>query len=179
MSSSSRQFLVILAVGLVVTIGFAVWFRGVIRPPEAGLEVGKELPPIRAAGWINGPPPTADELRGRVIVLDAWATWCGVCRQQAPEHVELYHKYRDQGVVFLGLTDEGEDQLPAIQEFIETTGIPWPNGYGAAETIEQLGAAHWRPGVWVIGTDGRVLWNYGRSEPLEDALRRALDEQGR
>ncbi|MFQ5732246.1 MAG: TlpA family protein disulfide reductase [Planctomycetaceae bacterium] len=44
-------------------------------PDTAGLEVGKTAPKIEAAGWLNGKPPTEEELRGKVVVVDAWASW--------------------------------------------------------------------------------------------------------
>ena len=168
----ARDFWIVLAVAAVVTVGFAVWLRSVARLPDGGLRPGEQLPPIEAAGWINGQPP--DDLRGRVVVVDAWATWCGVCYQQAPEMIRLWEKFRDEGVVFIGLTDEGGADLPSVEQFVDETGIAWPNGYGAVGTIGQLGAAERRPGIWVADRTGRIVWNYGSPEPLEDAIERAL-----
>lgn len=171
----ARNFWIVLAVAVAVTVGFAVWLRSVVQLPAGGLKPGEQLPPIRAAGWINGRPP--ENLEGRVVVVDAWATWCGVCYQQAPEMIRLWERFHEEGVVFIGLTDDGEADLPYVQQFVDETGMPWPNGYGAVETIRELGAAEQRPGIWVADPTGRIVWNYGSPEPLEEAIERALAER--
>jgi len=48
---------------------------GIRSKQSGGLEVGKEAPPIEAAGWLNGEPPTAENLKGKVVVVDVWASW--------------------------------------------------------------------------------------------------------
>src|SRR6056297_3351124 len=61
---------------------------------RGGLAVGKPAPEIQAAGWVNGSPP--DVLSGKVIVVDAWATWCLPCKKKAPDLVETYQKFADR-----------------------------------------------------------------------------------
>ena len=170
----ARNFWILLISAVAVTVGFAIWMRSIVRLPDGGLEPGERLPPIRAAGWLNGEPPA--RLEGRVVVVEAWATWCGVCYRDAPEMIRIWERYRDQGVVFIGLTDEGEQELPHIREFLEQTGIPWPNGYGAGDTLQRLGAEG-RPAIWVADPQGRIVWNYGSPEPLDEAIERALSRR--
>jgi len=130
-------------------------------------------PPIVVAGWLNGPGPTADELRGKVIVLDAWAYWCGPCRASAPELVKLYERYRDQGVVFLGLTAGGEDVDDRNRDFLNDTNITWPNGYGATDTLVALDNES-IPERWVIDRNNNIIWFETSNEPIEAAIDRAL-----
>jgi thiol-disulfide isomerase/thioredoxin len=140
------------------------------RPKMGGVAPGEAAPEIRAEGWINGEPP---QLAGRVVLLDLWASWCGPCRQKAPEFVELHRKYADKGVVFIGLSVEDKESLPQMEEFVKSAGITWPNGYQAEETISQL-HIEVIPRAWIIGGDGKVLWNEDSEEPLEKAIERAL-----
>ena len=81
--------------------------------------------------------------------------------------------YIDRGVVFIGLTDEGEAFKTKSEEFLQRNGVPWPSGYGAAETFAALGVRQY-PTVFVIGADGKIAWNDEQETPLEDAIDAAL-----
>ncbi|MCG6156238.1 TlpA family protein disulfide reductase [Rubinisphaera margarita] len=164
-----------LAILAVVAAGaFFVWSmqRGV-GPRVGGLAVGEEAPEISAQGWVNGKPP--EDLRGKVVVVDEWATWCLPCRKEAPHLVQTYNEFKDRDdVVFIGLTSESPDSLPAIEKFLEETGITWPNGFGAMETLMAF-KAEYIPRAWVISREGRVVWNYDSRGEMSDAIRAALE----
>lgn len=180
--SMKKDFLLALALVVAGTILFSVLFGIRLQgPPQAEnnnraqLKVGDLAPPIQAAGWVNGNPDLEQDLKGKVIVVDAWATWCWPCRQQAPHIVKTYQKFKDQNVAFIGLTSDGEDLLPEIRQWLKETGITWPNGYGAIESLIAF-KADTIPQVWVIGADGRVVWNVDSesNESLEEGISRAL-----
>jgi thiol-disulfide isomerase/thioredoxin len=163
----------VVAAAATVSAGILLYAR--YRPQEAlnGLGPGAAAPAIAAQGWINGPAPAAEDLAGQVLVIDAWATWCGPCRDKAPELVALQKRYAGQGVVFIGLTDESPESLPAIEEFLSDTGITWANGFGAVETLDAF-QHRGIPSIWVVGRDGVIVWNGDSSGDLEDAVERAL-----
>lgn len=137
------------------------------------LAVGAPAPEISAEGWLNGPGPDATQLKGKVVVIDAWASWCGPCRSAAPHLVEVHKKFKDSGVVFIGLTNEDESRLDEMKDFLQGPGITWPNGYGAGPTLGKLGMTY-IPSLWVIGTDGKIVWNTEAEGELEDGISRAL-----
>jgi peroxiredoxin len=148
----------------------------IIRPPaRGGLRPGETAPPITAAGWLNGEPPTAADVSGKVIVVDAWFAACPPCLRKAPELVELYQRFHDRGVVFIGLTPDSERDLPNVRRFLEKTGIPWPNGYGAVKTLEKfMTDGGYFPSTWVIGADGKVAWNEDSPGQLAEGIEQAL-----
>lgn len=145
-----------------------------VKPdPMGGLTPGETAPPIEAEGWLNGEPPSAAELAGKVVVVDAWAHWCVPCRDAAPHLVSAYETYKDRGVVFIGLTTEGADAMERSKAFLKATGITWPNGYGARETLAQFQTVG-VPSIWIIGRDGKVAWNRDSPGDLEAGIKRAL-----
>jgi thiol-disulfide isomerase/thioredoxin len=66
--------------------------------------IGKEAPPITAEAWVNGPALSESDLKGKVVLLDFWAVWCGPCIATFPHLIEWNEKYADKGLVIVGLT---------------------------------------------------------------------------
>ncbi|GAB4147544.1 MAG: hypothetical protein Tsb009_20810 [Planctomycetaceae bacterium] len=87
--------------------------------------------------------------------------------------MKVHKKFESRGVVFLGMTSQTAKELPEINQFLESANITWPNVYGAAKTMQAFQVDR-IPAVWVIGTDGKVAWNSGSEESLEEALEKAL-----
>ena len=85
----------------------------------------------------------------------------------------MHKKYHDRGVVFIGLTDIGEDKLPESRAFLENTGVTWLNGYGAVDTLIAFEFVGY-PSMWVIGADGKIVWNIDSPGTLEDGIEEAL-----
>lgn len=163
---------------LVLVVGAAVLFfllmrAGLLNPNAARITTHGKIPPITAQGWLNTESATGPDLKGKVYLVEAWATWCVPCRLKAPEMVRLYEKYKPRGVEFVGLTAEDASELPAIQQFLSSTGITWPNGYGATDTLAALDAQY-IPAIWIVGADGTIVWNHDRAVSMEAALDYAL-----
>jgi thiol-disulfide isomerase/thioredoxin len=180
-SSGSGSWYYLFVFSIPVLVVLALVAMGLIssnfgpRPMSGmgGLAPGGTLPAIQADGWVNGAPPADAELKGKVVVIEAWATWCGPCREQAPHMVQLYRDYKDRGVVFIGLTSEGSEDVRKIQRFVEHFEIDWPNGYGAEKLLRQIGA-NYIPRVWVVGPDGKVVWNTDSEGTPIDGIEQAL-----
>jgi hypothetical protein len=90
-----------------------------------------------------------------------------------PEMVSAYDKYKDRGVRFIGLTAEGAETLTETKAIVEKAKLPYPNGYGAADTVDAL-RVEMIPSVFVIGRDGRIIWHTDRPGTVEEAIESAL-----
>lgn len=75
-----------------------------------GMEAGYEAPGFRLKD-LDGETVSLEALRGRIVVVDFWATWCGPCLMSIPELVELQEKYRDKGVTILGISVDQPENI--------------------------------------------------------------------
>lgn len=105
---------------------------------------------------MNGTVVRLADYRGRPIVLNFWATWCGPCRLEIPALVELMNKYRDQNLAVLGVS---VDDAPAdLQRFAEEYHMNYPVlvGRGQDEFQAAYDAAVAIPVTWFIRADGTI-----------------------
>ncbi len=140
---------------------------------------GMPMPALMAEGWLNG-SVSRENLVGKVVVIDCWATWCPPCRAAMPELAKLYAKYQPLGVEFLGLTSETERDRAAIEKFIGSIdGFDWPVGYGTMPMQDMLGIQV-LPTVIVFGPEGVAVWSnsqlYGIEAVIEQELAKVKDE---
>ena len=93
------------------------------RPPgSAALAVGDPAPALRVEHWVNGEPVPRLE-RGKVYVLDFWATWCGPCIQAMPHLAELAKRHEAAGLVVIPVTTvTGSNSRAAIDKYIAANG---------------------------------------------------------
>jgi peroxiredoxin len=95
---------------------------------------------------------TLNQLKGNVIIIDFWATWCRPCILSIPIFNELYEKYKDKGVLILGI---GLDEERAIRQFVERHKISYPVLIGTSEVSRKYGIRA-IPTTYVIDKKGKV-----------------------
>jgi thiol-disulfide isomerase/thioredoxin len=167
----------LLAAGSAITLGCIT--EEPINPAggeaSPNLFVYRQMPPLVADGWLNG-ALTEQDLRGHVQVVDCFASWCGPCAAEAPALVQLYLKYRYNGVRFWGMTREGEAKIDAVMQFVQRHSTNWPIAYGAGPMLQFLEVSL-IPRVFVVGKDGVIRWDsQQRAGSLERAIRDAMLE---
>jgi thiol-disulfide isomerase/thioredoxin len=169
-----------IGLALIVAAAPLLWKAGALDESRAGLKIGQAIPEITGVeGWENGDGPTADDLHGKVVFVNAWFLNCPYCHEGTPALVKLYDEYHDQGVVFVGMTSDDEESVKNVRKFLDKYKVEWPNAYGATEALLKFEAEYF-PGYWLIGRDGKVVWNkalQGRV-PIGDAIEKALAATG-
>jgi thiol-disulfide isomerase/thioredoxin len=111
---------------------------------------------------IGGSSVSMHGLKGKVVVVDFWATWCGPCVGEMPKMKELYSKYRDQGVEFIGVSlDESKEEggLDKLKAFVKENGIKWPQFYqgkGWHGDFSSSWGINSIPCVFVVDADGKL-----------------------
>lgn len=115
-------------------------------------------------------------LRGRVVVLNFWASWCGPCKDEAPILQAAYERWRGRGVTFVGI--DVKDFRRDAREFIARYGITYPNVYdGKGSLIGRYGVTGY-PETYFLDAQGRVRYRIvgpvEGAEDVDDGIRRAL-----
>ena len=152
-----------------VTLAAAVSLAYAIDVQAGGSDLlGKQPPEIKAAGFINADtPPTLAALKGKVAVVEFWATWCPPCRKSIPDLIKLQTAKAKEGLVIVGLSNEEKEK---VEEFAKKIGMTYIVGYGS-ESGNDYGADT-IPRAFVVGKDGMVAWT---GNPLEKAFESAVE----
>ncbi len=134
--------------------------------------VGDEAPPLHASKWLNwqGDAPSLESLKGRVVLLEFWGTWCGPCVRAMPGIQKLHDRYSNRGLTVLAISYEAE---AVIQPFLTKNAFTMPVGSDTdKKTISAYPIKGW-PTTVVIGKDGKIA-HVGSPYDAEEAVEKAL-----
>jgi len=147
---------------------------------RAALGLGAEDTEVSSEGieTLDGDIITLEALRGRVVLVNAWATWCPPCVLEMPGFQRVYEDYRDQGFTVLGISrDEGSPDV--VRAFLKEKGITYPVAMAWQASLKGFGEVGGLPTSYLIGKDGKVKHRVEGlfAEPaLRMAVRQLLDE---
>jgi thiol-disulfide isomerase/thioredoxin len=130
-------------------------------------------PDFKLAG-LDGKPLTLADSRDKVVLLNFWATWCGPCRAEIPDLVELQNKYKDR-LQIIGLVVDADDP-DAVKKFVEESGVNYPVALASTDIRMQYGGIAALPTSFVLDGQGRVVQKHEglRNPALYEAEIRSL-----
>lgn len=103
---------------------------------------------------LDGEMVSLAQLRGKVVVVDFWSSWCAPCRTEGPIMAETYREWRDRGVEFVGIAIWDEEA--AVSDFIESNGIEYMNGLDSGAITVDWGVQG-IPEKFFVNADGEVV----------------------
>lgn len=99
------------------------------REYEKSFEIGKSFPALpKNTLDMNGKPISLKDYKGKIVLVDFWATWCGPCLSELPNVLAAYEKYQDKGFDILGINFDNEDR-PKLEHFLKERNMPWRQIY--------------------------------------------------
>ena len=143
------------------------------RAEHAALE-GKTMPAIHVTDWINGQVVPAD-MKGKVVLVDFYATWCGPCMACIPHNNALLNKYKDQGLVIVGVctSSHGQENMEAT---VTDQGIQYPTAKDSQLLSEAAWHVHYYPTYAVVDRKGIVRAIGLQPEYVETVVQKLLAE---
>lgn len=105
---------------------------------------------------INGEAVELAKLKGRVVVVNFWATWCGPCRAEIPGFLEIYKAYKSKGLEIVGIALD-ESGWDVVQPFVQKYKISYPVVLGDSKVVRDYGGIQAIPTTFVVDRKGNVI----------------------
>lgn len=119
---------------------------------------------------VDGKPIKIADYSGKVLIINMWATWCGPCRIEMPELVQISKEYKDRGVEVVGLATQGNDpDVGAVKEFLTAQNVPYrtiyDEGVFARSLADATNARSIIPQSYIITRDSKILSHFEGFDP--------------
>lgn len=170
----------VLIVVMIVVFGMLVAARRMNREANAGPTLNGQVKGAPAPDFslptVDGKQVKLSDLRGKAVLLNFWATWCGPCRVEIPWFTELEKQYASQGLVVIGVSMD-DDPKKDVPKFAQEMKIDYPILVGNEKVADQYGGVEGLPVTFYIGRDGKIVkkvMGLTSHSDIEDGIKEAL-----
>ncbi|GIV20965.1 MAG: hypothetical protein KatS3mg023_2716 [Armatimonadota bacterium] len=160
--------LVVLVVGMVIYA---------LQPPKP-LGAGDTAPDV-VLQMTDGDQKSLSSYRGKVVVLDFWATWCAPCRFTMPKIIDFHNRHKGQNVEVIGVAVDVTSR-EEVEQFLKEMGVHYPIAVDSSSEVKKAFEIKNLPTLFVIDKEGNILLRLEGYDPqntiqtLEDTVQRAL-----
>jgi thiol-disulfide isomerase/thioredoxin len=153
---------------------FALQHLGIGRPAP---EVECEIVDMKDKDAKNAKNGKLSDFKGKVVVLDIWATWCGPCVGMIPHERELVAARKDKPFAFISVS--ADDTRKELVEFLEKTEMPWTQWWDGAKKVQEAYKVEFFPTIYVIDANGIIRYKHVRGKEMDEAVDALLKEMGK
>ena len=138
------------------------------------LGIGKPAPEIEGKD-IAGKPIKLSDFRGKVVVLDIWATWCGPCRAMIPHERDMVSELKDKPFALISIS--GDQEKEALEKFLKKEEMPWTHLWnGDVGNITEKWSVEYFPTIYVLDQKGVIRFKDVRDKELSAAVEKLLKD---
>ena len=144
---------------------------------RAGLKAGAKFPDFQVKD-LEGKPLSIANYKGKVVLIDFWATWCGPCVAELPNVLAAYDKYHKDGFEIIGISLDSDQTK--LEKFIKDKKMTWPqffDGKGWKNELGQKYGVNSIPATYLLNGEGIIIGENLRGEKLADAVGKALEKK--
>lgn len=141
---------------LMIVVLFAGCGKKEAAPREEGPFGVEELPSFVLSD-LSGGEQNLQDYRGKVLIVDFWATWCAPCRKEIPDFIALKEEYGEKGLEIIGISLD--DSMSDLKDFVKTNKINYPVLYRDQDRkiVDLFGGIKGIPTTFIIDRDGKVV----------------------
>lgn len=139
--------------------------------------IGKMVPDFNATD-LDGKAISIEAYRGKVVLVDFWAVWCGPCVAETPNMKKVYNAYKDKGFDIIGISLDNDEAN--LREYLKKNNITWRqvfSGKGWDSPVARQYGIYSIPNMWLIDKDGKLISNNARGKELESLVAEALNDK--
>lgn len=157
---------------VILTVLVGCGAEGPARAPAVG-----DVVPAYGASTLAGDTASLDQLRGQVVLLNVWATWCPPCRREIPVLQALHEAHAGDGLRVVGVSVDAAGEAQAVREFVDDYGVTFDIWLDPGERVSSTFRTSGVPTTLLIDRDGRLVWRHLGPVTADDAeMNRALAE---